>query len=529
MRTDVFLKRLGLGARLVVACVLGWNQLPALVARGDAQLAAPVSGPAADVAHPFVGTGPGSPGQLTFPAHALNFDSTGTIITEYETGLRWQANYAATAYLNVPRPVTWTGTGFVEFVVYFYGTSAVVGDVDFFIRPRAFSSGETFADGPGLNTTAAHIASQNQLQSQTFTIPASTFGSKDLWVISMQRGGSSETYAGDVVLTSVELRFASRRQPVGQIPLNSGALNFKWDGVVITRNAPGLRWQQTYSEATAIVMPRPIDWDGVSSVEVRLYFEPLTAESGNVDFFLRVKPYNMGDEYIAGGGSAFDGTPVPAAGIRKVQIQAFTIPAALFEDKERWEITMQREGSAETYPGDVILFAVDVRYGATDIVAGRLTYAANAINHRSDVSLVYSELGGVSWPPTHLANGYLTVARPKDWDGVSPVELRLYMQSRLRSLGDVDFFIRPRAFDPGDTFADASSLSGTPVAVTGTLRELVQSFSIPANRLNNGQIWFITLQRNGPGETYTDDIVLHCVELRYTALRNVYLPLLRHD
>jgi len=52
-----------------------------------------------------------------------------------------------------------------------------------------------------------------------------------------------------------------------------------------------------------------------------------------------------------------------------------------------------------------------------------------------------------------------------------------------------------------------------------------QSFSIPASRFGAKELWVITVQREGSGETYTDDVILHSVELRYTAIRNIYLPL----
>ncbi|HZD57166.1 MAG TPA: hypothetical protein VE136_10610, partial [Anaerolineales bacterium] len=46
-----------------------------------------------------------------------------------------------------------------------------------------------------------------QIGEQVITIPASRFGTKNLWVITIQRQGAQDTYPDDVILMSVELRY----------------------------------------------------------------------------------------------------------------------------------------------------------------------------------------------------------------------------------------------------------------------------------------------------------------------------------
>jgi hypothetical protein len=51
------------------------------------------------------------------------------------------------------------------------------------------------------------VTAANEIRMQTFRIPADRFGTKALWMITLQRGASDETYPDDVVLQSLELRY----------------------------------------------------------------------------------------------------------------------------------------------------------------------------------------------------------------------------------------------------------------------------------------------------------------------------------
>jgi hypothetical protein len=68
----------------------------------------------------------------------------------------------------------------------------------------AMAKGPSGAATEGRRTTAMATAGTNVVARQSFSIPATRFGTKDLWVVTVQRGGAHETYAGDVDLLAVE-------------------------------------------------------------------------------------------------------------------------------------------------------------------------------------------------------------------------------------------------------------------------------------------------------------------------------------
>jgi hypothetical protein len=145
--------------------------------------------------------------QIRLPAKSLNYDKSSTIITQSASGLRWQASYLADAVWETPRPVDWDGASDVELRLYFYPTTSTAGNVDFFIRPRGYNPGDGFADASSMNGTAVAVAQSSQVRMETFTIPAAKFGTKVMWVISLQRDAIGETYPGDVILMAVELYY----------------------------------------------------------------------------------------------------------------------------------------------------------------------------------------------------------------------------------------------------------------------------------------------------------------------------------
>jgi hypothetical protein len=150
---------------------------------------------------------------ISFPAQVLNRDPNSTIITGFSlgsfgAGLRWQANFANGAYLILAKPSDWDG-GTVTLKLHFYAITAGAGNVAFFIRPRAYNAGDLFDDVGSVNAPAVPLSQQYQIGEQVFTIPAARFGNDNLWVITLQRGGTGETYTGDVMLAAVELIYTA--------------------------------------------------------------------------------------------------------------------------------------------------------------------------------------------------------------------------------------------------------------------------------------------------------------------------------
>lgn len=147
---------------------------------------------------------------LSLPATVLGFEPTSTIIAPTTLGLRWQSNFANSAFLSLPRPADWDGTSNVVMRLYFQATTSNSGNVQWFIRPRAYAPGDTFADASSQlpdALTSVPLGSVLKVFDQSFTIPASRFGSKPLWMISLQRAATNETYTDDLILFAVELTY----------------------------------------------------------------------------------------------------------------------------------------------------------------------------------------------------------------------------------------------------------------------------------------------------------------------------------
>jgi hypothetical protein len=153
---------------------------------------------------------------ISFPANALNYDESSQIIRQYAGsvagGLLWSRDSSSGAYLFLQRPDDWDGASNVVMNIYFYPTTSTSGDVDFFIRPRAFNpSGDILADANSFDGIAVPVAGSNAIKKQTFSIPASKFGSKELWEISIQNQGFGSTYPDNVVVMAVSLTYTAIR------------------------------------------------------------------------------------------------------------------------------------------------------------------------------------------------------------------------------------------------------------------------------------------------------------------------------
>ena len=149
---------------------------------------------------------------IVFPANALNYDKASTILTQAGSGILWASDYANAAYLIIPKPLDWDETNNVTLKLYFMVPTNLGGVVVFFIRPRSFNSGETFADATGINPVSnvtVPVNSQYKVYEESFTIPSTRFGTKNMWVITIQREGTGETFTDNLTLMCVELIYTA--------------------------------------------------------------------------------------------------------------------------------------------------------------------------------------------------------------------------------------------------------------------------------------------------------------------------------
>ncbi len=147
-----------------------------------------------------------------------------------------------------------------------------------------------------------------------------------------------------------------------KIGFPANALNHNTGGLISQYFSSGLRWQSNYTESAGLTLPRPTDWDGTTDVTMRLWFYPLTATAGYVDWFIRPRAWSAGSAIIDVASISGTAAYVNQASVLKEQI--FTIPAARLNTGLMWYITLQRFGSSETYRDDVILMTVELSYNA---------------------------------------------------------------------------------------------------------------------------------------------------------------------
>ncbi len=125
------------------------------------------------------------------------------------------------------------------------------------------------------------------------------------------------------------------------------------DGLVFSNTFNGLTC------CTNLVIKRPRDWDGVSSITVELFTRGST--TGTDRFFIRPRDYNDGDPVL-------DTAGVPS-GTRNftanLQFRVFTVTlSAASLPKEWWYLVIQRDTTGGTNTGDIRLLSVAVSYTA---------------------------------------------------------------------------------------------------------------------------------------------------------------------
>ncbi|MEL7118067.1 MAG: hypothetical protein AAFO07_01460 [Bacteroidota bacterium] len=139
----------------------------------------------------------------------------------------------------------------------------------------------------------------------------------------------------------------------------------------------------------------------------------------------------------------------------------------------------------------------------------------------SNASETISETSGgfagvLTWGNNFQGAAAMMLRKPPNYAG-GDVTFKIFFQTSDETAGTVEFFIRPRSYNSGDGFADASSISENPVSVSGsegfgTLYE--QQLTIPESLFQNDW-WYVTIQRNSTSNTYPNDVFVYGVALEY--------------
>jgi hypothetical protein len=159
-----------------------------------------------------------------------------------------------------------------------------------------------------------------------------------------------------------------------------------------------------------------------------------------------------------------------------------------------------------------------VTSAAIEDVPRTLSFPARTLAFEpSDLNL---EFDGLRWANVGILAARLIIPRLADWDGVSDVRLRIFLYPTTATPGNVQFFVRPRVYDPGDLFEDVFGEESDPVAVgtAGQYHEL--QITIPAASFGAKAWWYLVFQRSTSGAaTYPDDVVVTSIAIDYTAVR----------
>ena len=135
-------------------------------------------------------------------------------------------------------------------------------------------------------------------------------------------------------------------------------------------------------------------------------------------------------------------------------------------------------------------------------------------------TVIQSHFDGLIWQNIETRAVNLIISRPADWDGASDVNVRLFFYSTTAIAGNVQFYIRPRVYDPGDTPLDVAAVLSTITSVSQIFQYNEVLISIPASRFGTKAWWYLVFQRNADVQSfYPDDVVLMTVSLSYSAVR----------
>jgi len=150
---------------------------------------------------------------LSFPAAALshitNDPAIEGIITNFSSGLLWQANFRKGASLTLRKPIDYAG-GDVTFRIFFQTTTPTAGKVQFFIRPRSLNSGDGLFDVASISATPVNVVGSSgfgTMYEQPIVIPGSSL-TKGWWYTVIQRQGSDETYKDNVIVFGVAFEYS---------------------------------------------------------------------------------------------------------------------------------------------------------------------------------------------------------------------------------------------------------------------------------------------------------------------------------
>jgi hypothetical protein len=127
-------------------------------------------------------------------------------------------------------------------------------------------------------------------------------------------------------------------------------------------------------------------------------------------------------------------------------------------------------------------------------------------------TVIESRISGYDWENSGAEAASLNLARPDDWDGTSPVVIRVFYLRSVSADGEVRFFVRPRSFEVGETWLDKAGIGATAPSVSGIVFQRID-ITIPAVELQKSW-WNLSLQRTPL--SYTGSVLVYALTMTYT-------------
>lgn len=146
---------------------------------------------------------------------------------------------------------------------------------------------------------------------------------------------------------------------------------------------------------------------------------------------------------------------------------------------------------------------------------------ANALSENPGVSVVTRNAYGLNYTNDFSEGARVVLSVPADWDQVTPIELEIYFAKSAAATGTGGFFIRYAGGAPGILLdADPGSTAAPVLSLTGNAFTVYKQTIALANITAAHEfIRLFGLQRSTGGTTYTGDLIVTHLRLKYNAVR----------
>lgn len=148
--------------------------------------------------------------------------------------------------------------------------------------------------------------------------------------------------------------------------------------------------------------------------------------------------------------------------------------------------------------------------------AKQITFTSGSIVESAALSVITPSFRALTWRHDFQEAAYITIKRPVDWDQISDVVVEIYFFSTdfmPTTSGSVQFTVRPRDRNIGDSISDEVGIGSTLVNVTSKVQQKVV-VTIPASRLEK-EFWELGIQRESVNTTFTGAVDVQNVTITY--------------